>query len=257
MSALQLTVKNLSVNYNNYPILREINFSAAAGQIIGILGGSGNGKTTMLNALACSLPVSAAVSGSISWNGNELIHQKLHEKLRGSSITMLPQQSGDTLFPLHTIKKHFFLQQKAHSRNEKETALMQAAALLAELQLDNPLHILESYPFQLSGGIKQRVCLALCLLPRPELLLADEPTSGLDVISQSELLRLLLSLRRKNNMSMIITSHNPGFLFKAADTIIILQQGRIAEQGTPEQLYHYPQSTYTRQLLSAAAGHIF
>ncbi len=252
MLSLQLTVKNLYVNYNNQQILHDINFSVTAGQSIGILGGSGNGKTTLLNTLACSLPAEAAVSGSISWNGSEIIHKKLHEKLRGSQITMLPQQPGDTLFPLHTIKKHFYLLLQAYSRSDKEAADQKAASLLARLQLDNPRQILNSYPYQLSGGIKQRICLALCLLPQPQLLLADEPTAGLDVVAQAELLKLLLSLRQTRNMSMIITSHNPGFLLQAVDNIIILHRGSIIETNTPKQLYRQPQAEYTRQLLNAA-----
>lgn len=251
MSAFKLTLNNVSVAYGKCPILHDISFSLTSGQVIGLLGNSGSGKTTLLNTLAGLLPQAAAASGSIYWNSCQLLHNPQQAKLRGKKIAMLPQHTGSSLFPLQTIREHFYLTLQAFGSHEKELVVKKASELLAALHFDQPAAILDSYPFQLSGGMQQRVCLALCLLLEPQLLLADEPTSGLDVMAQNELLQQLQALRKCSDSAMLITSHNPGFLCRIADHIIVMHQGRIIETAPPDQLYQHPKTDYTRQLLAA------
>ena len=252
MSVFKLNITNLSVAYDKRQILHNISFNLSAGQVIGILGNSGSGKTTLLNTLTCTLPTSATVSGSIYWNDLQLLHTLQHEKMRGKKITMLPQQTNTALFPMLKIREQLYLTLQAKSYNAKKQAEQKALEMLALLHFDNPQAVLDSYPFQLSGGMQQRVCLALCLLLEPELLLADEPTSGLDVIAQNELLQLLLNYHKSKNTAMLITSHNPGFLCRIADYIIVMQNGHIIEAAKPEHLCQYPRTDYTRQLLAAS-----
>lgn len=252
MSVFKLNITNLSVAYDKRQILHNISFNLSAGQVIGILGNSGSGKTTLLNTLTCTLPTSATVSGSIYWNDLQLLHTLQHEKMRGKKITMLPQQTNTALFPMLKIREQLYLTLQEKSHNAKKQAEQKVLEMLALLHFDNPQAVLDSYPFQLSGGMQQRVCLALCLLLEPELLLADEPTSGLDVIAQNELLQLLLNYRKSKNTAMLITSHNPGFLCRTADCIIVMQNGHIIEAAKPKHLCQHPRTDYTRQLLAAS-----
>lgn len=252
MSAFKLNITNLSVAYDKRQILHNISFNISSEQIIGILGNSGSGKTTLLNTLTCTLPSSATVNGSLYWNGLQLLHNPQHEKMRGKKITMLPQQTNTSLFPLLKIKEQLYLTLQAKSHTAKKQAEQKALEILTLLHFDNPQAVLDSYPFQLSGGMQQRVCLALCLLLEPALLLADEPTSGLDVIAQNELLQLLHNYCQSSNTAMLITSHNPGFLCRIADSVIVMQNGHIIETGEPEQIFQHPRTDYTRQLFAAS-----
>ena len=231
MTDFSLKLINLSAAYGTQTILQNISFTLGAGQIIGLAGSSGSGKTTLLNALACTLPANARLDGALYWQQINLLQQpSLHRKLRGSQITMLPQNAGAAFFPLLTIKKQLSVMLQAHGLQQQNDIQDKITAAMQSLHLANYPQLLNSYPYQLSGGTLQRLFLAFCLLLKPKLLLADEPTAG---------------------TTMLITSHNLGFLSELADTLLIMQQGKIVEAGPASFICSNPQTAYTKQLLAA------
>lgn len=252
MTDFSLKLINLSAAYGTQTILHNISFTLGAGQIIGLAGSSGSGKTTLLNALACTLPANARLDGALYWQQINLLQQpSLHRKLRGSQITMLPQNAGAAFFPLLTIKKQLSVMLQAHGLQQQNDIQDKITAAMQSLHLANYPQLLNSYPYQLSGGTLQRLFLAFCLLLKPKLLLADEPTAGLDVLAQAKLLKLLKALPQHTGTTMLITSHNLGFLSELADTLLIMQQGKIIEAGPASFICSNPQTAYTKQLLAA------
>ena len=241
-----LSVDGLSVAYGSQPVLEQVSFNLAPGEILGVVGGSGSGKSTLLRAIAGLLAGNARItSGCISFQGAAL------NALRGNAIGMIFQDPAASFCPVRTIgdQIHEALNAQHHcSRAESDAA---AAALFTQLGLAAPEKILTSYPFALSGGMSQRVALAIAMLLNPALLLADEPTSALDMISQRQVLDALSFLRQKNGSAIVFVTHNIGVCERLADQVIVLQSGRIAEAGPTAQVFSSPQAAYTKELLAA------
>ena len=238
-----LSVDGLSVAYGSQPALEQVSFNLAPGEILGVVGGSGSGKSTLLRAIAGLLAGNARItSGCISFQGAALNERAL-SALRGNAIGMI--------CPVRTIgdQLHETLNaQHPCSRAESDAA---AAALFTQLGLAAPEKLLSSYPFALSGGMSQRVALAIAMLLNPALLLADEPTSALDMISQRQVLDALSFLRQKNGSAIVLVTHNIGVCERLADQVIVLQSGRIVEAGPTAQVFSSPQAAYTKELLAA------
>ena len=243
-----LSVDGLSVAYGSQPALEQVSFNLAPGEILGVVGGSGSGKSTLLRAIAGLLAGNARItSGSISFQGAALSERAL----RGNAIGMIFQDPAASFCPVRTIgdQIHEALNAQHHcSRAESDAA---AAALFTQLGLAAPEKILTSYPFALSGGMSQRVALAIAMLLNPALLLADEPTSALDRISQRQVLDALSFLRQKNDSAIVLVTHNIGVCERLADQVIVLQSGRIVEAGPTAQVFSSPQAAYTKELLAA------
>lgn len=254
VTAPLLEIKNLSIAYDNKEVLRNLELSVAPGEILGIVGSSGGGKSTLLKAVTGILPHNARVSsGQILWQGQELVRSgKINSApLLGRKISMIFQDPTASLYPAQTIGSQICT--LLHSKGQANTAaiLQKAGQVLEELGLADPQSILASYPFQLSGGMNQRVCLAMALLLQAPLLLADEPTSGLDVLTQQKILRQLSALKEYAQTSLLIVSHNIGILAKIADKIAVLDQGRIIELGPTAKIINQPQQSYTQNLIRA------
>ena len=164
---------------------------------------------------------------------------------------MIFQDPTASLYPLQTIGSQICTMLQAQGQFDKAASLQSAAQVLAGLDFSKPQAILNSYPFQLSGGMKQRVCIAMALLLKPELLLADEPTSGLDLLTQQKILRHLLQLKTDHHTALIVVSHNISALAQIADTIAVLRQGEIIESGPAQTILNRPQHDYTRKLIEA------
>lgn len=246
-----LSVDGLSVAYGSQPALEQVSFTLAPGEILGVVGGSGSGKSTLLRAIAGLLAGNARItSGCISFQGAALSERALRA-LRGNAIGMIFQDPAASFCPVRTIgdQIHEALNAQHHcSRAESDAA---AAALFTQLGLAAPEKILTSYPFALSGGMSQRVALAIAMLLNPALLLADEPTSALDMISQRQVLDALSFLRQKNDSAIVLVTHNIGVCERLADQVIVLQSGRIVEAGPTAQVFSSPQAAYTKELLAA------
>lgn len=247
-----LSVDGLSVAYGSQHALEQVSFNLAPGEILGVVGGSGSGKSTLLRAIAGLLAGNARriTSGRISFQGAALSERALRA-LRGNAIGMIFQDPAASFCPVRTIgdQLHETLNaQHPCSRAESDAA---AAALFTQLGLAAPEKILTSYPFALSGGMSQRVALAIAMLLNPALLLADEPTSALDMISQRQVLDALSFLRQKNGSAIVLVTHNIGVCERLADQVIVLQSGRIVEAGPTAQVFFSPQAAYTKELLAA------
>ena len=251
-----LSIKNLAVTYGNNPnpTIAGVNLDLAEGEIVSIVGESGSGKTTVIRALLGVLPNTGRVSeGSITFDGQDLLGFSTKDwlDLRGNHIAMIFQDSGNMMNPIQTIGKQFVEFIQLHSTMSKQEAETKAIEMLALTNLPHPEAIMKSYPFELSGGMRQRVGIAMAITFSPKLLLGDEPTSALDVTTQAQIVEELLRINRENKTSMIIVTHNIGVAAHMSDKIVVMKQGAVVEYGSVEEVIRNPQADYTKQLLNA------
>ena len=251
-----LDIKNLAVTYGNNlkPTISGVNLTLEEGEIVSIVGESGSGKTTVIRALLGVLPNTGRVSeGSITFDGQDLLAFSTKDwlDLRGNHIAMIFQDSGNMMNPIQTIGKQFVEFIQLHSAMSKQEAEAKAIEMLARTNLPHPEAIMKSYPFELSGGMRQRVGIAMAITFSPKLLLGDEPTSALDVTTQAQIVEELLRINREDKTSMIIVTHNIGVAAHMSDKIVVMKQGAVVEYGTAEEIIRNPQAEYTKQLLNA------
>ncbi|MHC1703526.1 MAG: ABC transporter ATP-binding protein [Tenuifilaceae bacterium] len=254
-----LKVENLSIKFGNISVLNEISFTLQKGEILGIVGESGSGKSiTSLSIMGLLPPQAIIEEGSISFTSTDdkdLDILKLKEselqQLRGKYIAMIFQEPLTCLNPSMRCGKQLLEAVLLNTDLKGSAAKKKSLDLLAEMQLPTPERVYNSYPHQLSGGQKQRVMIAIALAGKPELLIADEPTTALDVTVQKGLLQLLKSLRDKYQMGMIFISHDLGVISEIADKVIVLQYGKIVEQGLVKQVFQSPKDPYTKGLLAS------
>ena len=253
-----LKVENLSVNFGNINVLNQVCFTVNKGEILGVVGESGSGKSITSLSLMGLLPVQATIEGGsaefslINESSVNLLSldEKGFQQIRGKHIAMIFQEPQTCLNPSMRCGKQLLEAVLLNTELKGGVAKIKCLELLAEMQLPNPEKVYNSFPHQLSGGQKQRVMIAMALSGSPELLIADEPTTALDVTVQKGLLQLLKSLREKYQVGMIFISHDLGLISEIADRVIVLQYGKIVEQGTVKQIFHAPQNPYTKGLLA-------
>lgn len=249
-----LTVYKLNIAYGNVPIVRDISFTLSSGEALGVVGESGCGKTTMLSSLIGMKKKDASFNGSIDFLGanlSELPEESLRQ-LRGDTIAMIPQNAFFAMDNTKTISSLFYETIRVHRPGVKRTdSDAKAAGLMKKLLLQNPERILKSYPFELSGGMCQRVMIAVSMINSPKLLLGDEPTSALDVTSQAQVVEQIKLLQRSFAVSVIIVSHNLGVIAQLADKVAVMYAGRIVEYGLTKEVLEAPKHPYTRALLAA------
>lgn len=251
-----LDVKNLAVSYarNSKPTIQGVSFELDEGEILAIVGESGSGKTTVIRAILNVLPGGGKVSdGMIIFNGRNLgeLDSKGWRSLRGKDISMIFQDSGAMMNPVHTIGKQFVEYIQTHSDLDKAAAYQMAVDKLTLMNLPNPENILSSYTFELSGGMRQRVGIAMAITFQPKLLLADEPTSALDVTTQAQIVGELMFITRGTGAAMIIVTHNLGVASYLSDKLIVMSQGKVVEAGATQQVIKNPQHDYTKSLLAS------
>ena len=238
-----LQINNLSLAYGAKEILKAVQLTVCPGEILGIVGSSGGGKSTLLKTLTGLLPANAVITdGEILWQGRSLLSGgRLNSSgLLGRKLSMIFQDPTASLYPLQTIGSQICTMLQAQGQFDTAASLQSAAQVLAGLDFSKPQAILNSYPFQLSGGMNQRVCIAM-----------DEPTSGLDLLTQQKILRHLLQLKTDHHTALIVVSHNISALAQIADTIAVLRQGEIIESGPAQTTLNRPQHDYTRKLIEA------
>lgn len=250
-----LEINDLAVQYGAQPpTIEHFNLHMRKGEIICVVGESGSGKTTVIRAIMGALSGAGRVTaGSIFFQGEDLLQNTPEQwrKLRGSRISMIFQDCGGTLNPIRTIGSQFVEYIRTHERANKASAWAKAKAMLEKMRLPDSENILRSYPHQLSGGMCQRVGIAMAMTFNPELLLADEPTSALDVTTQAQIVREMLELRDNFGTGILIVTHNLGVAAYMADQLIVMRYGKVVDKGTRAEIMAHPRSAYTRNLLQA------
>lgn len=250
-----LSINNLSIKYGEQnSVVKNINMSMNHKEIVGIVGESGSGKSTLIRSILGLLPKGSSIcSGDIIFKDKSLLQysKKEWEEIRGNRIGMIFQDAGGSLTPIKKIGDQFIETIRSHFNISKADAYDKAIDMLGKMRLPDSNRIMKSYPFELSGGMKQRVAIAMAMVMEPEILLADEPTSALDVTVQAQVVRQMMELRDNFNTSIIIVTHNMGVASYMCDKIGVMQQGELVEWGTKDQVINNPQYEYTRKLLSA------
>jgi peptide/nickel transport system ATP-binding protein len=253
--ANMLEINDLTVQYGNRPpIIEHFNLSMKKGEIISVVGESGSGKTTVIRAVLGALPGAGRVTaGDIKFHGESLLTKSNEDwrKIRGDKMSMIFQDCGGTLNPIRKIGKQYVEYIRVHSDMSKQEAWNKAVSMLKNMRLPDAENIMNSFPHQLSGGMRQRVGIAMAMTFHPELLLADEPTSALDVTTQAQIVRQMMELRDTFETGIIIVTHNLGVAAYMADQLIVMQNGKVVDQGTREDVIHNPKSEYTKNLLRA------
>ena len=250
-----LEIKDLAVQYGNQaPTIEHFNLSMKKGEIISVVGESGSGKTTVIRAVLGALPGAGQVtSGDILFHGESLLKNSKSDwrKIRGSKMSMIFQDCGGTLNPIRKIGSQYVEYIRTHQSMTKKEAWDKAVSMLTKMRLPDAENIMNSYPYQLSGGMRQRVGIAMAMTFNPELLLADEPTSALDVTTQAQIVRQMMELRDDFGTGIIIVTHNIGVAAYMADQLIVMHHGNVVDHGTREEVLNNPTSDYTKKLLEA------
>ena len=251
-----LNVKDLHVQVRNQEgfstLVQDINFGIRKGKVLGLVGESGSGKTvTSMSILQLHDKKNMDVKGSITLQGMELngLENREIRKVRGKDIAFIMQNPMNAFTPVFTIGHQVIETIKTHTSLNKKQAKELAIEVMESVNLPNPDKLLKNYPFQLSGGMLQRVMISMAACLQPSVIIADEPTTALDLHSQLLVLRLLEKVRSEYGTSILLISHDLGVISELADDVIVMQHGRIVEAANVLELFDNPQHEYTKKLL--------
>jgi peptide/nickel transport system ATP-binding protein len=253
MSAV-LTIENLHVAIGAANVLRGVNLSVEAGEVRGLVGESGAGKSMVGRAIFGLLPAKAEIrAGTIRFEGRDLLAMPEQERrsLLGRRIALIPQDPMTALNPVRRIGVQVTAILQHHLKLSKRAATNRAAELLAEVAIREPHRVLALYPHELSGGMRQRVLIAMAFACDPALILADEPTTALDVTVQRQVLQLVERLRKQHGAAILFVTHDLGVVAKICRSISVLHAGRVLEDGLTAEVLAKPHHAYTRALLAA------
>ena len=250
-----LSIEGLSVEFGADRVVDDLSFSVEPGKTVAIVGESGSGKSvTSLSTMRLADMMGATfAAGRIMFAGNDLLQasQKEMRSIRGKEIAMIFQEPMTSLNPLFTIGDQISEVLILHEKMSKAAAATEAERLLAMVRLPDGKGLLERYPHQLSGGMRQRVMIAMALACRPKLLIADEPTTALDVTIQAQILNIIRDLQKDLGMGMIFITHDMGVVAEMADHVVVMWKGKKVEEGPVREIFENPQHAYTRTLLAA------
>ncbi len=251
-----LDINDITVRYgkNSSPTIEHFSLHMDEGEIVSVVGESGSGKTTVIRAVLGLLPGGGTVSkGDILLDGKSLLRytKKQWLELRGSQVSMIFQDSGAMINPIRKIGSQYVDYIRTHKKVSKKEAWDMACEMLEKMRLPSADNVMKSYPFQLSGGMRQRVGIAMAMTFQPKILLADEPTSALDVTTQAQIVRQMMELRDDYGTAIIIVTHNIGVAAYMGDRIIVMQHGVVVDSGDREKILHHAESDYTKNLMSA------
>ncbi|MDR0847981.1 MAG: ABC transporter ATP-binding protein [Propionibacteriaceae bacterium] len=258
-----LTVSKLEVQFSSERgqvlAVRDVNFHLDQGEVVSVLGESGSGKSVTQKAIIGLIDCPPGrIVGSIHFDGQELVgmSEKQYRAIRGRKIGMVFQDALDALNPTYTIGRQLTEIFRVRRNMGKAEATEAAVTLIDQVGIPDARARLKDYPHQLSGGMRQRVCIAMAIALEPKLLIADEPTTALDVTVQAEILRLLKELQKKTNMAMIFVTHDVSVARLVADRIIVMYAGQIVEEGGAQDVAVRSAHPYTRALLASQPGSV-
>ena len=254
-----LTVENLSVNFGQSKVIDNLNFSVMPGRTLAIVGESGSGKSVTSQTIMRLADMSGATysSGRILFNTDNgtsdllSLSQQEMRRIRGNDIAMIFQEPMTSLNPVYTIGDQICEAIQLHEGKSKALALQDSQRLLEMVRLPNADQMLKRYPHQLSGGMRQRVMIAMALACKPKLLIADEPTTALDVTIQAQILAIIADLQKELDMAVIFITHDMGVVAEIADDAVVMWKGKKVEEGSVKSLFESPKHPYTQTLLAA------
>lgn len=253
-----LEIKDLSVEYRtqegNIRALDKVRLTLHKNEFLGLVGESGSGKSTLAYAIIGLLPInSKIISGEILFDGEDItkLPPKLMRALRGRRISMIFQDPTTSLNPVFKIEDQICRVIELHKGVDRHKAKMIASENLTKVELPDVENIMKSYPFELSGGMQQRVMIAMALSLNPDLIIADEPTSAVDATIQFQILELLKDLKGSLNLSMLFITHNLDIVGNICDRVAVMYAGRIIEEGSSDEVFKNPKHPYTQLLMKA------
>ncbi len=250
-----LEIKNLSVTFSGFRAVDNISYSVEKGEILGIVGESGSGKSVSSMSIMGLIEHPGIVTAdSLLYEGQDLLKmpEKQRRKLTGADISMIFQDAMTSLNPCFTVGYQIMEALKVHQGGSKSERKARAIELLDLVGIPAPESRLNVYPHQLSGGMSQRVMIAMALACDPKLLIADEPTTALDVTIQAQIIDLLVDLQKKNNMGLVLITHDLALVAEVADRVVVMYAGQIVETGNAEEVFKYPKHPYTQALLASS-----
>ena len=258
MSDLLLEIKNERLSFftpaGEVKALNDVSFSLKQGEVLGIVGESGSGKSvTAYSLMGLTAYPGKLIGGELHFNGHEVekMTEKEFRKMRGEEISIIFQDPMTSLNPVYTIGNQIVEMVRLHTKKTKKEAYARAKELLELVGINEPERRLKQYPHELSGGMRQRVMIAIALACEPKLLIADEPTTALDVTIQAQILELMMELRQKLGMSIIMITHDLGVVASMCEKIAVMYAGKIVEYGTTDEIFYNPQHEYTKGLINS------
>lgn len=255
MTESLLEYSHVEVSYDGVPVVHDVSLSVMPGEVVCIVGESGSGKSTLVKAAMGQLgPKGMVTRGDIWYEGSSIpdLPAQALRRLCGSDFALVFQDCLAALTPIRRIGDQVYESMSAHCSITRDECDKKAIEMLAKLGLEDPGRVLSGYPFNLSGGMGQRVGIALALLSEPRILFADEPTSALDVITQAQVVKLLGRINEKLGTTIVLVTHNIGVVRAIADHVLVLKGGAVVEFGEAAQVLDAPKASYTRELLDAA-----
>ncbi len=250
-----LEIQQIEVRYGERVVVQDVSFSLEAGEILGIVGESGSGKSTIIKAAMGLLDSRKAVTkGSIYYKGQNVLDASIEDmrKMRGAEMGMIFQNTGASLCPVRSIKDQLYESVAQHEKVSRKEVYQRALQLFDKMRLTDGERILNSYPFELSGGMNQRVGIMLAMILKPDLLFADEPTSALDVTVQAQMVKLLQRLQKERRLSLLFICHDLALVQALCDRVLVMYKGSIIEQGIPDEVILHPKEEYTKILVDSA-----
>jgi oligopeptide/dipeptide ABC transporter ATP-binding protein len=257
-----LSVESLSVDFRTgagrLHALRDVTLALKPGEILGIVGESGCGKSTLINAIIGLLAANAeTASGRIRFKGEDLLNMSSDalRRIRGDRITAIFQDPMSSLNPVLSIGTQM-MEIQYRSGLGRRAKRARAIEFLEKVKIPDPERRLKQYPYQFSGGMRQRICIAMALLAEPDLLIADEPTTALDATLEVQVIRLLKDLQREVGCAILFVSHHLGVVAELCDSVAIMYAGEVVERGTVREIFHHARHPYSRKLIECDPGRI-
>ena len=251
-----LEVKDLHTSFftpaGEVKAVNGVSFYLDHGKVLGIVGESGSGKSvTAYSIMQILEKTGKIVSGSIKFNGQELVDagEKVMKTIRGNKISIIFQDPMTSLNPTYTIGKQLMEAIMLHTPRNRKQARERAIEMLQLVNINEPEKRMKQYPFEFSGGMRQRIMIAMALACEPDILIADEPTTALDVTIQAQILELMQSLQKELGMAIIMITHDLGVVAQMCDEVIVMYAGSICEQGTADEIFYNPKHEYTKGLM--------